>query len=100
MMITGGQQCQADNAQRLSPFFAVASLSQRRALVEAVDIGEKIGGIEQQLVHIDVEMAHHVRHDIAFDLDHGSAGDAVHIIPEALRGQLTGIDAQKPRQDG
>lgn len=99
-MITGCQQCEADDAQRFSSFFAMAALRECRALVKAVDVGEKVGCIEQQFADIGLEAVQHTGDNIAFDIDQCVARDAVHIVPETLAGQLFGIDACDPCQSG
>ena len=45
-------------------------------------------------------MAHHVADKIAFDFAQCVRADAIHIVPEALAGQLRGLDTQGSGEDG
>ena len=45
--IGADQQGHADDPQGLATFLGMAALGQRRALVEGVDVGEEVGGVEQ-----------------------------------------------------
>ena len=89
------QQGHADDAQGLAAFLAVAASGQLGALVEGADVGEEVGGIEQQLVQAEAELAAHVADQVAFDGSDRGGGDAVHVVPEALAGELAGADRQQ-----
>lgn len=84
MAIGRDQQRQAHDAQRLASFLALAALSQCVAFVEGIDEGEEIGGIKEDLLQVDLELPHHLGHDIALDGGDRLAGHPVHVIPEAL----------------
>ena len=100
MVVCRCQQSEPHDAKRLTAFLAVAALGEGGVVVETVDEGEKVGGIEQQLADIDLEVAHHVCDDIGFDVALGVAADAVHVVPEPLAGEFGGSHAQQARQCG
>ena len=78
----------------------MAALGQLGAPVEGADVGEEVGGVEQQVVQVEAELAAHVADQVALDGSDGVAGDAVHVIPEALAGELAGADGQQAVQGG
>ena len=94
------EQRDAHDAQRLAALLAVAALGQRGALVEGVDVGEEVGGVEQHLAQVDAELAGHGGDEVAFDGLDRVGGDAVHVVPEALAGKLGGADREQSLQDG
>ena len=68
-------------------------------LVKGADVGEEIGGVEQHLVQVEAELAGHVADKVAFDGSDRVERDAVHVIPEALAGELAGADGQQAAED-
>ena len=93
--VGGDQQGDTDDAQGLAAFLAVAAPGQLGTLVKGADVGEEVGGVEQHLVQVEAELAGHVADKVAFDGSDRVAGDAVHVIPEALAGELAGADGQQ-----
>ena len=94
------EQGQADDAQGLAAFLAVTALGELGALVEGVDVGEEIGGVEEHLPEVDVEDGGHAGDDVAFDGLDGGRRETVHVVPEALAGELAGADGEQAGQDG
>ncbi len=94
------EQRDAYDAQRLAALLAVAALGQRGALVEGVNVGEEVGGVEQHLAQVDAELAGHGGDEVAFDGLDRVGGDAVHVVPEALAGELGGADGEQSWEDG
>src|SRR5262245_24421390 len=92
------QQGQSHNPQGRTTFLAVTALGQGTPLVKRIDERKEIGGIEQDLVDIHSELANQVGGEIAFDGDDGVWGNAVHLVPEALTGQLFGTEIQEASQ--
>ena len=98
--VGGHQQRHAHDAQRLAALLAVAALGQLGALVEGVDVGEEVGGVEQQPAQVEVELADHGGDEVALDGGDGVQREAVHVLPEALAGQLAGLQAEQAGQHG
>jgi hypothetical protein len=94
------QQGQADDPQGGAPSLALAPLSECAAVVETVDEGEEIGGVEEDLSNVDLEAGNPVVGQVAFDPLDGLWGDASHVVPEALASQLVGADIQEASQGG
>ena len=92
------QQGQPDDPQGGATLLAVAALGQRAPLVERIDEGEEIGGIEEDLADIQSELPDQVGGQVAFDGDDGVRGDAVHLVPEPLAGQLLRAEVQEAAQ--
>jgi len=55
MVVRARKQRAADDARRFSPLLAVAALRQGRPVVEAVDLGEEVGGVEQLPAAVEPE---------------------------------------------
>ena len=71
-----------------------------RALVETVDEGEEIGGVKEDPADVDLEAGDQVVGQVALDPLDGLGGNAGHVVPEALAGQLLGADIQEASQRG
>ena len=95
MAIGRDQQRQTDDTQRAALLLALAALGQCVTLVEGVDEGEEIGGVEQDLLQVNRKHTHHLADDIALDGGNGRAGDPVHVVPEALARELAGLDTDQ-----
>ena len=80
---------------RASPTIRSAALRERGAFVEGVDEGEAIRGVEQDALQIDVELAHHVRHEVSLDGDDRRVRHPVHVVPKALAGELPRLDVHQ-----
>ena len=65
------EQGEADDAQRLAALLAVAALREGRPVVEAVDEGEEVAGIERHLPQIDRKPVDHGGDDVALDIGDG-----------------------------
>src|SRR5207248_9150046 len=89
-----------DDAQGGVAFFALTPLGQGAARIKGVDEGEAISGIEEDPADVDGEVADQMVGEVAFDPLDGLGGDAGHVVPEALAGQLLGADIQEPSQSG
>ena len=96
--VGGDEESEADDPQRL--FLAVAALGQRAALVEGVDEGEEVGGVEQDAPEVDVEVAHQAGDDVALDPGDGVERDPVHVVPEPLARELVRLDADQAIKNG
>ncbi len=92
------QQRQSDEAQGGTTLLAVTALGQRAPFVERIDKGEEVGGIEQDLADIQSELPDQVGGQIALDGNDGVWGEAVHLVPEALAGQLLRAEVQEATQ--
>ena len=88
MEVGGDQQGETDDPKRRAAFLALAALSERGAFVEGVDKSEEIRGVEQDSLQIDVDLAHHVRHEVSPDGDDRLVRHPVHVVPKALAGEL------------
>ncbi len=84
----------------LRALLAVAALSQLGALVEGIEVGEEVGGVKQHLAQVETELAGHGGNDVAFHGGEGGDGDAVHLVPEALAGELVGAQGEQAAQGG
>ena len=98
--IGADQQGDADDAQGLAALLGMAAPGQRRALVEGVDVGEEVGGVEQDTAQVDAEHAGHAGDDIALDGGDGVGGDALEVFPEALGGELGGGQGEQAGEGG
>ena len=76
----------------------MAALGQGAPLVKRIDKGEEVRGIEQDLADIEGELPDQVGGQIALDGDDGVRGEAVHLVPEALTGQLLRAEVQEAPQ--
>ena len=94
------QQRQAEEAQVVPAFFAVAPLSQSCPAVEAIDEGKKIGGIKKQAPQIEAKARDGRGGDLLFNSHDGLFVDPLHVIPKSLATQLRSLDAGQPREDG
>ena len=65
--VGGDQQGEADDAQGGAALLAVAALGEGGLVVEGVDEGEEVGGVEQQVAQVDPEVADHGGDQIAFN---------------------------------
>ena len=86
--IGGDEQREPEDAQIGAPLLAVPALGQLRAGVEAVDKSEEVGGVEQQAVQVQPKARHRCCREIALDGDDFLGADAIHVVPEALAGEL------------
>lgn len=98
--VGGYHQGQADDAQIVPPFFAMAPLGQFRSIVEAVDEGEEVGSIEKQASQIQAEVRHCGCGDLLLDLADRQLVDPIHVVPEPLAGQLRTLDAKQAGKHG
>jgi len=98
--VRGDQEGEPDDAKRGAPFLALATLGHGVSRIEGVDEGEEVGGIEENALEVEVELADELRGEIALDGDEVLSGDAVHVVPEALAGELAGLEAEQPPQHG
>lgn len=67
MEIGGNEQCQANNAQTLALLLALAPLGKGASFIEGIDVGEEVGGIEEYLSQVDLELLDHVSGNVLFD---------------------------------
>ena len=95
MEVGGDQQGETDDPKSRAAVLALAALSERGAFVEGVDEGEEIRGVEEDSLQIDVELAHHVRHEVSLDGDDRIVRHPVHVVPKALAGELPRLDVQQ-----
>ena len=98
--IGGHRQGQADDPQGGAAFLARAALGEGAAVVEAIDEGEEIGGVEEDPADVAVAVADQVVGQIAFDPLDGLGGDAGHGVPGTLAGELLGADIEEPSRGG
>jgi len=98
--IRGHHQGQADNAQTVSAFLAVAPLRQIRTIVEAVNEGEEVRGVKQQASEIEAEPGDRRRRDLLLDIGDRHLAHPIHVVPKALAGQLRALQAKQPGQHG
>ena len=91
---------QADDAQGGAALLAVAALGEGGLVVEGVDEGEEVGGVEEHLAQVDLEVADQGGDEVAFDGLDGVGGDAVHVVPKALAGELGGFEREQAVEDG
>ena len=96
----GDEQGDADDAQGLATLLGMAALGQRGALVEGVDVGEEVGGVEQDAAGVEAELALHGGDEVAFDGGNSLGLDAVHVVPEALGGELGGAEGEQAMEGG
>src|SRR5207248_4838955 len=89
-----------DDPQGGATFFALTAPGEGAAVVETIDEGEEIGGVEEDPADVDGEVADQAVGQIALDPLDGLGGDARHVVPEALAGQLLGADIEDPSQRG
>jgi hypothetical protein len=78
----------------------VTSLGQLGARIEAVDAGEEVGGIEQQAAQVEAEAGDGGGTQVVLDPPDRLLVQAVHVVPEALAGELRGPQAYKTGQHG
>ena len=69
-------------------------------MVEGIDEGEEVGGVEEDPAGVEVTVADQVVGQVTFDEFDGLGRDAGHVVPEALAGQLLGADIQEAAQGG
>ena len=82
------------------PSLLLTALGERAPFVEGIDEGEEVGGIEEDLADIQGELADQMGGEVALDGDDGLGGDPVHLVPEALAGQLLGAEVEEAAQGG
>ena len=92
MEIGGHQQGQSDDPQGGAALLALTAAGEGGAVVEGVDEGEEIGGVEEDAADVDVEVADQMVGEVALDGHDGLGRDPGHVVPEALAGQLLGAD--------
>ncbi len=90
--VGGDEQGEADDAQGGAALLAVAALGEGGLVVEGVDEGQEVGGVEEHLAQVDLEVADQGGDEVAFDGLDGVGGDAVHVVPKALAGELGGFE--------
>ena len=78
----------------------MAALGQLATLVEGVDVGEEVGGVEEQAAEVQVEGARHAADEVAFDGGDGGGPDALEVFPEALGGELRGGQGEQAGEGG
>ena len=98
--VAGGEQGHAHDPQRGAALLAMAALGQAGLVVEGVEEGEEIGGVEEHLAQVDLEVADEGGDEVAFDGLDGVRGEAVEVVPEALAGELAGLDGEQPGEHG
>ena len=98
--VGGDEQGEADDAQGGAALLAVAALGEGGLVVEGVDEGEEVGGVEEHLAQVDLEVADQGGDEVAFDGLDGVGGDAVHVVPKALAGELGGFEREQAVEDG
>ena len=86
--VRGDEQGHADDAQGLAALLAVVALRQLAAMVEGTDVGEEVGSVEEDPAQVGLDGGGDV------------GGDAVHVIPEALGGELGGANGRQAGQGG
>ena len=69
-------------------------------VVEAVDEGEKVGGVKKEAPQIQAKARDRCDRQFLFNLGDGLFLNAVHVVPKALAGQLGTLDAEQARQNG
>jgi len=98
--VGGDEQGETEQAQIGASLFAVSSLRKGGAEIEAIDEGEEIGRIEEQVAQIEAELGHGFCTDVAFNRVDGGLVDTIHVVPETLARQLCRTEVQQTRQDG
>ena len=98
--VRGYQQGQADDTQIVTPFFAMTSLRQFCPIIETVDEGEKVCGIEEQASQIQAKVRHRRGGNLPLDLTDSQFVDAIHVVPKALTGQLGAFDPEQAGEHG
>ena len=98
--VAGGEQGDTHGSQGSAAFLARAALGQAGPGVEGVEEGEEVGGVEEDLAQVDLEVADEGGDEVAFDGLDGGGGDAVEVVPEALAGELAGLDGEQAGEDG
>ena len=78
----------------------MAALGEGGLVVEGVDEGEEVGGVEEHLAQVDLEVADQGGDEVAFDGLDGVGGDTVHVVPKALAGELGGFEREQAVEDG
>jgi hypothetical protein len=82
-VVSGNHQGHVYLTQVVSFFFIVSSSSNSIFLVVA-DVGEKIGGIEQEAVKLDVELGNHFLAEELFDPANVHLVQVIHLVPDVL----------------
>jgi hypothetical protein len=100
LTIGGDQEGEAQQPEIGPALLAVAPLRQRGARVEAIEEGEKVGGVEQQTPEIQAEPCDGCAGQLVFDSGDVLPGDAGHVVPEPLARELAGGQGQKAPEGG
>ena len=79
--------------------FVVAALGEFRTRA-GVDVGEEIGAVVNQAAEIELEALAETSGHLLFKQPDVVLGDAVHMIPEVLRGQPSGIGGEETGEGG
>ncbi len=80
--VGGDEQGEADDAQGGAALLAVAALGEGGLVVEGVDEGEEVGGVEEHLAQVDLEVADQGGDEVAFDGLDGGFGAGVEAAVE------------------
>jgi len=94
------QQGEADDAQCSPAFFILPPLGKGRTFIEGINEREEVGCIKKDSPKLDVELADHMGCNIAFDGFDLFPRNPIHIVPEPLAGELSGLDTQESPEDG
>jgi hypothetical protein len=96
--IGGGQDGQPQQSQVVVALFGMTALRQLGPLVEAVQRGEKIGGVKEQTIQIEAEAGNGILGQFLFEGSDLIAAELLHVVPESLTGELTGSQRQRACQ--
>jgi len=92
------QERKTHDPQGGAPLLAMAPLRQRGLLIEGVNEGEVVRGVEEYPAQVEPEVLHSPAHDLRFNGRNRLLGHALHVVPEALAGELACFDVQEPPQ--
>ena len=95
MSLPRHQQGEAEQPQVRAPLLGVAPLRKLRPHVGGGDKGEEVGDIVEQGIEFDAELLHDGLRELVLNRAQRLQFDAVHLVPEELRGQLLDLQLRK-----